>query len=156
MLIALLLTTGSLTGSHTINPAPSLMPDAGPFAKHGSALGNPLWFECRPGTGPCNPQPSWPVTYRMNESVQLMGLGISTANSATAPPVDGVRGTVPVGYPAARWAIFDIDWGTGIEVWAKAKPQNCSEMMVKQIEDMGERCWRRRWWWWWCCCCCCC
>ena len=68
----------------------------------------------------------------MNESMQLMALG-----SFALEPLDGARGAVPVGYPASRWAIFDIDWGTGKEVWAKARPQNCSEMMVKQLEDMA-------------------
>ena len=87
---------------------------------------NPAWFECRPGTGPCNPAPSWPVTYRMNESMQLMGF-------ANQNPFN----RVPVGYPASRWAIFDVDWNTGKAIWGTARPQNCSEMMAKQISDMA-------------------
>jgi hypothetical protein len=44
---------------------------------------------------------------------------------------------VPAAYPANRWAVFDIDWNSNKPTWGAAQPQNCSEMMVQQIEDMA-------------------
>jgi hypothetical protein len=79
--------------------------------------------------GPCNPAPKWPVTYRMNESLMLMGFGTSTSGSGTD--------LVPLGHPASRWSIFDIDWDTGKRSWGAASPQNCSELMAKQVADMA-------------------
>ena len=77
--------------------------------------GGELWFECRPGSGPCDPKPKWPVTYAMNESVMLMAF--STGLAADGKPTrTGHRETtgtfVPAAYPANRWAIFDIDWNS--------------------------------------------
>jgi hypothetical protein len=96
--------------------------------------GGELWFECRPGSGPCNPQPKWPVTYAMNESMMLMAVspdGLLGDNGDT-------RGTtVPAAYPANRWSVFDIDWDSDKPTWGAARPQNCSEMMAKQIADMA-------------------
>lgn len=85
--------------------------------------GGILWFECRPGSGPCNPKPSWPVTYAMNESVSLMAFttGLAADGHPASYPGDypAVTGTtVPAGYPANRWAIFDIDWNTDKPTWA--------------------------------------
>lgn len=86
-------------------------------------------FACKPGMGPCNPSPNWPVTYRMNESLMLMGFGTNKSGSGTD--------LVPLGYPASRWSIFDIDWDTGKPSWGAARPQNCSELMAKQVADMA-------------------
>jgi hypothetical protein len=44
---------------------------------------------------------------------------------------------VPASYPANRWAVFDIDWDSDKATWGAARPQNCSEMMAKQIADMA-------------------
>ena len=45
--------------------------------------------------------------------------------------------TVPAAYPANRWSVFDIDWNSDKPTWGAARPQNCSEMMAKQIADMA-------------------
>lgn len=89
--------------------------------------GGKLWYECRPGSGPCDPKPKWPVTYMMNESVQLMAFSNPTYRV----------GPVPAAYPANRWAIFDVDWNSNKPTWGAAQPQNCSEMMAQQIADMA-------------------
>ena len=47
--------------------------------------GGEMWFECRPGSGPCDPKPSWPVTYAMNESVMLMAVPTPTKKSIDHP-----------------------------------------------------------------------
>ena len=44
---------------------------------------------------------------------------------------------MPASYPANRWAVFDIDWDSDKATWGAARPQNCSEMMAKQIADMA-------------------
>lgn len=86
-------------------------------------------FACQPGMGPCNPVPAWPVTYKMNESLMLMGFGERKSGSGTD--------LVPAGYPASRWSIFDLDWDTAKDSWGAARPQNCSELMAKQVADMA-------------------
>ena len=96
-------------------------PDSGPFA-------------CKPGMGPCEPVPAWPVTYAMNESLMLMGFGTNTSGGK---PTGSGSNLVPTGYPASRWSVFDIDWDTGKDSWGAARPQNCSELMARQIEDMA-------------------
>ena len=82
---------------------------------------NPLFYECRPGSGPCNPRPSWPVTYLMNESTAIM------AFNAT--------GYVPVSAdaPAHHWALKEFDWVSAMGVYGAARPMNYSEMEAHQI-----------------------
>ena len=68
--------------------------------------------------------PTWPQTWQMNRSTILMTCNYS---GFTDP-----RSTV-------GWAIVDYDWsnakGTGsADGWAKHKPMDCEEMLVKQVQ----------------------
>ena len=128
---------------HIERPAARAVRDAAPpkgrrrahtAASYPPNPGGKLWFECRPGSGPCNPTPKWPVTYAMNESMMLMAVspdGLMADNGDVAGTV------VPATYPANRWSVFDIDWDTDKPTWGAARPQNCSEQMAKQVADMA-------------------
>ena len=84
------------------------------------------WFACRPGSGPCDPKPSWAPTWAMNASTSLQVCNFSGWQA-----------------PASihRWGLIDFDWenmrGDHVaEGWEKVSPMDCGERMTKQVEMM--------------------
>ena len=68
--------------------------------------------------------PKFPHTYQMNKSTIIM-----PCNSSGVTDPQSTKG----------WAYVDFDWsnwkGTGdSDGWAKHKPMDCEELMVKQVE----------------------
>ena len=72
--------------------------------------------------------PEWPQTWQMNQSTILM---VCNNTGYTDPK------------STAGWSLVDFDWsngkGTGsADGWAKHKPMDCEEMLVKQVEMSHE------------------
>ena len=63
--------------------------------------------------------PTFPLTYQMNKSTIIMPCN----ESGLTDPAS-----------TAGWGIVDFDWSNAKSVWAKAKPMNCEEMLVEQVE----------------------
>ena len=83
------------------------------------------WFKCRPGSGPCNPQPRWEPTYVMSESTSMQVCNFS-----------GYQDPATV----SKWGLVDFDWEnargdlTAHGGWAQARPMDCGDRMTKQVE----------------------
>ena len=77
--------TGLVTGSVAAG-LPGMPPTPDPNQKH---------YECRPGSGPCNPVPGWEPTWDMNRSTMLQ---VCNFTGPTAP------GTI------RHWGLVDFDW----------------------------------------------
>ncbi|CAE8730362.1 unnamed protein product [Polarella glacialis] len=63
--------------------------------------------------------PTFPPTYQMNRSTIIM-----PCNSSGLTDPASTKG----------WGIVDFDWSNGKDIWAKAKPMNCEEMLVEQVK----------------------
>lgn len=61
----------------------------------------------------------YPITYQMNRSTIIM-----PCNESGLTDPHSTRG----------WSIVDFDWSNAKDVWAKAKPMNCEEMLVEQVK----------------------
>eukprot|EP01079_Euglenida_sp_SAG-EU17-18_P010842 gene10842-42_t len=92
--------------------------------------------------------PSWTPTFQMNKSTIIMpcnNTGVTDPQSTKGyagslmGPATSVQLSVPCACLTLRWAYVDFDWsnwkGTGsADGWAKHKPMDCEELMVKQVD----------------------
>lgn len=86
------------------------------------------WFACRPGSGPCNPRPTWKPTYKMSESTSMQVCNFS-----------GYQDPASI----SKWGLVDFDWenarGDNVaDGWEKVAPMDCGERMTKQVDMMLE------------------